>query len=68
MTIEDDVPTLEGLLAPMMFMLLQVLLLSVLWLYMKGKRFAAPRWESVSQVRSGDEYVAAMAGLYRWPV
>jgi|GEM_PF-3049959 hypothetical protein len=36
-----------------------------LWLYVQGKRFAAPRWETVVRLRSQDEYVKAMASLYR---
>ncbi len=61
----DGKPTLWGLLAPAKFALLETLLLVVFWLYFKGKRFAAPRWENVAQVRNADEYVVAMAGLYR---
>lgn len=37
----------------------------LLWLYVQGKRFAAPRWETVVRLRSQDEYVKAMASLYR---
>lgn len=36
-----------------------------LWLYVRGKRFAAPRWETVERFRSQDEFVEAMASLYR---
>lgn len=62
---EDGKPTLWGLLAPAKLPLLEALLLVVFWLYFKGKRFAAPRWENVTQVRKADEYVVAMAGLYQ---
>lgn len=36
-----------------------------LWLYVRGKRFAAPRWETVERFRSQDEFVQAMASLYK---
>jgi hypothetical protein len=37
----------------------------LLWLYVRGKRFAAPRWDTVERFRSQDEFVRAMASLYQ---
>ena len=37
----------------------------LLWLYVRGKRFAAPRWETVERQRSQDEFVQALASLYQ---
>lgn len=62
---EDGKPTLWGLLAPAKLALVEALLLILFWLYYKGKRFAAPRWEGVAQIRNADEYVVAMAGMYQ---
>ncbi|SEN31613.1 DUF4350 domain-containing protein [Lihuaxuella thermophila] len=44
--------------------LLQLIFLVVLWLYAKGKRFAAPRFERVKEKRNALEYVEAMAVWY----
>lgn len=64
---EESSPSLVNLLTPMMWwFILQLLLLFILWLYRKGKRFASPRWETVREVRTGDEYIRAMASLYEW--
>ncbi|MBA4496383.1 DUF4350 domain-containing protein [Paenactinomyces guangxiensis] len=46
------------------FILLQLVIFIVFWLYAKGKRFAAPRFESVKETRDGLEYVEAMARWY----
>ncbi|WP_169713516.1 DUF4350 domain-containing protein [Paludifilum halophilum] len=40
--------------------------LFLLWLFWRGKRFAAPRQETVTEVRTSDEYIEAMGGLYQW--
>lgn len=48
------------------WLLTQAALLFLLWLYLNGKRFAAPRWETVREVRRGEEYVYAMGSLYQW--
>lgn len=63
---EKGSPSLMNLLTPTMWWItLQLLLLFILWLYRKGKRFASPRWETVQEVRTGDEYIRAMASLYQ---
>ncbi|MDR6224312.1 DUF4350 domain-containing protein [Desmospora profundinema] len=46
--------------------LLQAGLLFLLWMVLQGKRFASPRWETVREVRRGEEYVHAMGSLYQW--
>lgn len=46
------------------FFLLQVLIFVVLFLYARGKRFAAPRFEKVEEQRNALEYVDAMARWY----
>ncbi|PTM58869.1 DUF4350 domain-containing protein [Desmospora activa] len=56
----DLIPTGAG------WLLLQGVFLFILWLYLKGKRFAAPRWETVREVRRGEECVYAMGSLYQW--
>lgn len=56
----DLIPATAGLL------LLQALVLFLLWMYREGKRFAAPRWETVREVRRGEEYFYAMGSLYQW--
>ncbi|MFC4077992.1 DUF4350 domain-containing protein [Salinithrix halophila] len=37
----------------------------LIWLYSRGKRFAAPRWETAAETGRFDEYVQAMASLYQ---
>ncbi|SFJ50010.1 DUF4350 domain-containing protein [Thermoflavimicrobium dichotomicum] len=44
--------------------LLQILLVLLGWLYARGKRFAAPRYEMVQEERNALEYVEAMAKWY----
>lgn len=45
--------------------LIQILLCVLLYLYMKGKRFAAPRREWKKEKRNSLEYVEAMANWYQ---
>ncbi|QKG84434.1 DUF4350 domain-containing protein [Kroppenstedtia pulmonis] len=47
-------------------LLIQGVILFFFWIYLRGKRFANPRWETVHSSRSSDEYTSAMAGLYQW--
>lgn len=47
-------------------LLIQGGILFLFWIYLRGKRFANPRWETVHSSRSSDEYTCAMAGLYQW--
>ncbi|PTX55069.1 uncharacterized protein DUF4350 [Melghirimyces profundicolus] len=59
--------TLTTLMSPLLWWLFfQGTLLFFLWLYRNGKRFGAPRWESVKEERTGNEYIRAMASLYQW--
>ncbi len=44
--------------------LFQSIFLLVLWLYAKGKRFAAPRFDRVKEMRNALEYVEAMTIWY----
>lgn len=45
--------------------LFQILLLIFLYLYAKGKRFSAPRFESKTEKRDAMEYIEAMATWYQ---
>nr|MDA8352338.1 hypothetical protein [Bacillota bacterium] len=59
--------TVEELLTPLMRLLLaQLLLGGILWLYLQGKRFGAPRLEPIQEEATGDEYIRGMASLYQW--
>lgn len=59
--------TVEELLTPLMRLLLaQLLLGGILWLYLQGKRFGAPRLEPIQEKATGDEYIRGMASLYQW--
>jgi hypothetical protein len=63
---EPGMPTLFELLAhDGWFVFLQLVLLIILWLYARGKRFGAPRLEKVVKKRDALEYAEAMARWYR---
>jgi hypothetical protein len=47
------------------FVLLQIVLFMLLWLFARGKRFASPRMELVTEKRDSLEYIHALARLYR---
>ncbi|MBA4543877.1 MULTISPECIES: DUF4350 domain-containing protein [Thermoactinomyces] len=47
------------------FVLVQIVLLTLLWLFARGKRFASPRMEQVVEKRDSMEYIDAMSRLYR---
>ncbi len=47
-----------------LLLIFQLLLILLLWLYARGKRFASPRFEMVKEERNAVEYVEAIARWY----